>query len=76
MSINGKVRTQIHIQSDGWDSFRAVDKPILLVWEEFCDEVFHRDHGLLLVNDSGTPQTVDALLSSLHTHTHFYDEHI
>lgn len=47
------------------------DELFLLVWKEFSYEVLHRDYGLLLVNDSRTTQTVNALLSSLDTYTTF-----
>lgn len=47
------------------------DELFLLVWKEFSYEVLHRDYGLLLMNDSRTTQTVNALLSSLDTYTTF-----
>lgn len=41
----------------------------LLVGEKLGDEVLHRDHGLLLVDDACPPQAVDALLGPLWKHT-------
>ena len=42
----------------------------LLVGEKLGDEVLHRDHGLLLVDDARPPQAVDALLGPLWRQTH------